>query len=126
EWYGSQIGQDYHAMITVDQVATCKEMLLNGVGVTILPEIMMKHLDREQFAFQRVDIDDKPLIRSTYLSYDPSMLQLPQVDLFNNDIREIIILDKCIWWYMDKYNCMMSYMNLIGIEHAKSLLNCYI
>lgn len=90
EWYGSQIGQDYHAMITVDQVATCKEMLLNGVGVTILPEIMMKHLDREQFEFQRVNIDEKPLIRSTFLSYDASMKQLPQVESFINLMMEYV------------------------------------
>ena len=27
----------------LDQVGTCKEMLLSGVGVTILPEVMMIH-----------------------------------------------------------------------------------
>src|SRR5699024_1840091 len=90
EWYGSQIGQDYHAMITVDQVATCKEKLLNDVGISILPEIMMKHLCREQFAFQVVDIDDNTLIRSTYLSYYPIMLKLPRVDSFINIIMDYV------------------------------------
>ena len=42
-WYSEKFGQDYHATIT-DQVATCKEMLISGVGVTILPEIMMKNM----------------------------------------------------------------------------------
>ena len=32
EWYNENLGQDYHATITVDQVATCKEMLVSGVG----------------------------------------------------------------------------------------------
>lgn len=81
-WYNQQLNQEYYAMITVDQVATCKEMLLNGVGVTVLPEIMMKHIDRDRFAFQRVNVNDTPLIRSTYLCYDASMQQLPQVDSF--------------------------------------------
>ncbi|WP_251518870.1 MULTISPECIES: LysR family transcriptional regulator [Staphylococcus] len=90
EWYGYHIGKDYHAMITVDQVATCKEMLLNGVGATILPEIMMKNLDRDQFEFKRVDIENNPLIRSTFLSYDASMLQLPQVDSFINLMMEYV------------------------------------
>ena len=63
---------------------------LNGVGVTILPEIMMKHLDREQFEFQRVNIDEKPLIRSTFLSYDASMKQLPQVESFINLMMEYV------------------------------------
>lgn len=33
EWYNENLGQDYHATITVDQVATCKEMLVSGVGL---------------------------------------------------------------------------------------------
>ncbi|HDI7751329.1 TPA: LysR family transcriptional regulator [Staphylococcus aureus] len=84
QWYNDNLEQDYHATITVDQVATCKEMLISGVGVTILPEIMMKNISREQFEFEKVEIDNEPLIRSTFMSYDPSMLQLPQVDSFVN------------------------------------------
>lgn len=90
EWYSNQLGEDYHAMITVDQVATCKEMLMNGVGVTILPEIMMRHIDREQFDFTRVNIEEQPLIRSTYLSYDSSMVQLPQVESFIQLVMEYV------------------------------------
>ncbi|MCY1566918.1 LysR family transcriptional regulator [Staphylococcus pettenkoferi] len=90
DWYSQHLGQDYHAMITVDQVATCKEMLLNGVGVTILPEIMMKHIDQEQFATQRVHLGQDTLIRSTFLSYDSSMVQLPQVDSFINLVMEYV------------------------------------
>lgn len=82
EWYGRNLGRDYHAMISVDQVATCKEMLVGGVGVTVLPEIMVKDLDTERFDFEQVDIEIHPLVRSTYLSYDSSMLQLPQVESF--------------------------------------------
>ncbi len=52
-----------------DQVATCKEMLISGVGVTILPEIMMKNISKEQFEFEKVEIDNEPLIRSTFMSY---------------------------------------------------------
>lgn len=81
-WYSEKFGQDYHATITVDQVATCKEMLISGVGVTILPEIMMKNIDHHVFEFEKVNIDGLPLIRSTYMSYDSSILQLPQVDAF--------------------------------------------
>lgn len=84
QWYNDNLEQDYHATITVDQVATCKEMLTNAVGVTILPEIMMKNIDKKLFEFEKVLIDDEPLIRSTYMSYDQSILQLPQVESFVN------------------------------------------
>ena len=49
-----KFGQDYHATIT--SVATCKEMLISGVGVTILPEIMMKNIDHHVFEFEKVNI----------------------------------------------------------------------
>ena len=47
-------------------------------------------MDKEQFAFKRVDIDSQPLIRSTYLSYDASMIQLPQVESFINLVMEYV------------------------------------
>lgn len=90
QWYNDHLGHDYHATITVDQVATCKEMLLSGVGVTILPKIMMKNIDKNMFEFEKVTIDKKPLIRSTYMSYDASMLQLPQVYAFVNLMMNFI------------------------------------
>ncbi len=42
-------------------------MLISGVGVTILPEIMMKNISKEQFEFEKVEIDNEPLIRSTFM-----------------------------------------------------------
>ena len=45
---------------------------------------MMKNIDKNMFEFEKVSIEDEPLIRSTYMSYDGSMLQLPQVDSFVN------------------------------------------
>ncbi|MEJ7548073.1 LysR substrate-binding domain-containing protein, partial [Staphylococcus hominis] len=82
--YNDNLGQDFHATITVDQVGTCKEMLLSGVGVTILPEVMMKYIDKNQFECEKVLIEGQPLIRSTFMSYEANMLQLPQVDSFVN------------------------------------------
>ena len=84
EWYNDNLGQDFHATITVDQVGTCKEMLLSGVGVTILPEVMMKYIDKNQFECEKVLIEGQPLIRSTFMSYEANMLQLLQVDSFVN------------------------------------------
>ena len=47
-------------------------------------------IDREQFDFTRVNIEDQPLIRSTYLSYDSSMVQLPQVESFIQLVMEYV------------------------------------
>ncbi|QLK85461.1 LysR family transcriptional regulator [Staphylococcus sp. 17KM0847] len=89
-WYYQHMSQDYHARIKVDQVATCKALLLSGVGLTILPEIMTKDLDADQFEMIKVDIEERPLVRATYLSYDMSMMQLPQVNAFIRVLKEYV------------------------------------
>ncbi|PTH16250.1 LysR family transcriptional regulator [Staphylococcus agnetis] len=95
-WYHHHMSQDYHARIKVDQVATCKALLLSGVGVTILPEIMVKDLDENEFELVKVDIEEESLIRSTYLSYDVSMLQLPQVSSFINILKDQVAASSTI------------------------------
>ncbi|ARJ51219.1 LysR family transcriptional regulator [Staphylococcus lutrae] len=92
-WYQQHMSQDYRAQIKVDQVATCKALLLSGVGVTILPEIMAKDLDPEQFAMLKVDIEERSLVRSTYLSYDMSMVQLPQVSAFIDVFKQYLNIE---------------------------------
>ncbi|EJD8472890.1 LysR family transcriptional regulator [Staphylococcus pseudintermedius] len=92
-WYQQHMSQDYHARIKVDQVATCKALLLSGVGVTILPEIMVKDLDTSQFAMLKVDVEEQSLVRSTYLSYDMSMVQLPQVSSFINVFKTYLHIE---------------------------------
>lgn len=89
-WFQQHMSQDYHARIKVDQVATCKALLLRGVGVTILPEIMIKDLNQDKFEMLKVDIEEESLIRSTYLSYDMSMVQLPQVSSFINVLNDFV------------------------------------
>lgn len=41
-----------------------------------------ENIDKNMFEFEKVNIDNQPLIRSTFMSYDSSMLQLPQVESF--------------------------------------------
>ena len=82
EWYNENLGQDYHATITVDQVATCKEMLVNCCRGYDSSGNHDENIDKNMFEFEKVNIDNQPLIRSTFMSYDSSMLQLPQVESF--------------------------------------------
>ncbi|MFY0486629.1 LysR family transcriptional regulator, partial [Staphylococcus haemolyticus] len=58
--------------------------------VKILTEIMIKYIDKNMFEFEKVIIDNQPLIRSTFISYDSSMLQLPQVESYVTFMINII------------------------------------
>lgn len=65
-------------------------MLLEGVGVTVLPEIVVKDFDTEQFKIEEVIADDEPITRDTYISYDKNVVELPQVEAFIKVLRSYI------------------------------------
>lgn len=96
-WYTEQFNKEYAPQIKTDQISTCKSLLLNGVGMTVLPEIVIKDIDHEQFEIQLLEVGNHPLLRDTYLSYEPDMLSLPQVkayiELMKEVTQEFIITD---------------------------------
>lgn len=97
-WYSNQLKQFFEArfnapyvpQIHVDQITTCRELLLNDVGMTVLPSLLTKTMDLSNFYVEKVEIDGVPLLRDTYLSYDNRVLELPQVKSFID-----LILEEC-------------------------------
>ncbi|TDM03605.1 LysR family transcriptional regulator [Macrococcus carouselicus] len=81
-WYTEQFNQLYQPQIRTDQIATCKELLLNGVGMTVLPEIVIGDIDQDRFAVELLNVGRQNLLRRTYMSYDSDVLGLPQVEAF--------------------------------------------
>lgn len=89
-WYINQLKQffeksfnkPYKPQLYVDQVTTCRELLLKGVGMTVLPTIITNTMDLSKFHTEKVEIDHVPLTRSTYVAYDHQMAELPQVEKF--------------------------------------------
>ncbi|GGB00943.1 LysR family transcriptional regulator [Macrococcus hajekii] len=81
-WYTEQFHQLYIPKIRTDQIATCKALLLSGVGMTVLPEIVIGDIDKNQFEVKLLSAGQQPLLRRTYMSYDNDVLALPQVEAF--------------------------------------------
>lgn len=84
QFYVEKYKVNYDPQIKVDQMSTCKQLLLEGIGVTILPEIAIQDLSRDDFHINEVLVQGEPLLRDTYLSYDENMLRLPQVNAFKS------------------------------------------
>lgn len=84
QFYVEKYKVNYDPQIKVDQMSTCKQLLLEGIGVTILPEIAIQDLSRDDFHINEVLVRGEPLLRDTYLSYDENMLRLPQVNAFKS------------------------------------------
>lgn len=88
-WYTEQFNKEYAPQIKTDQISTCKSLLLNGVGMTVLPEIVMKDIDNDLFEIQLLEVANNPLLRETYLCYETDMLSLPQVSAYIELMKEV-------------------------------------
>jgi hypothetical protein len=53
----------------------------------VLPELVLDGLDLDNYHIEEVLVDGKPLTRDTYISYDKSVLMLPQVESFIDLIK---------------------------------------
>lgn len=65
----------------VDRIDTCKELVLNGLGYAILPEICLKN-DEPLYIAPIMLQDDQFLGRNTWIFYRDAALELAQVKAF--------------------------------------------
>src|SRR5699024_3749372 len=86
-YFEQRLNIKYEHQIFVDQITTCRELLRKKVGVKVLPELVLDGLDLDNCHIEEVVVDGKPLTRDTYISYDKSVLMLPQVESFIDLIR---------------------------------------
>lgn len=68
QWYTELFNKEYAPQIKTDQIATCKALLLSGVGMTVLPEIVAEDIDRQEFEVKLVQSERSNYYgRHTYL-----------------------------------------------------------
>lgn len=89
-WYTELFNKEYAPQIKTDQIATCKALLLSGVGMTVLHEIVAEDINREEFEVQLVQVNEQELLRDTYISFENDILSLPQVSAFITMLKEVV------------------------------------
>lgn len=72
--------------IYVDNITTCVEMVKNGDGWTIVPEICLDDFDGDIIPLTFAD--GEPFVRSTYLMFPEIVLELPQIKEFVKLVRK--------------------------------------
>lgn len=90
KYFETRFNRKYEPQFSVDQIATCRALLFEGVGLTVLPEIVVKDFDEEQFKIEEVIVDEEPITRDTYISYDKNVMELPQVRAFIQVVKSYI------------------------------------
>ncbi|MCC4722676.1 LysR family transcriptional regulator [Salinicoccus sp. RF5] len=90
QFFERRFNRKYDSQIKVDQIATCRALLLEGIGMTVLPEIVVEGFDSTQFNIDEVLYEDRPITRDTYIAFDRSVLELPQVKAFLTLVRTFV------------------------------------
>ncbi|MFF2752306.1 LysR family transcriptional regulator [Psychrobacillus sp. NPDC058041] len=88
QWWQKHFSTNPKRQIIVDQIETCKQMALNGIGYAILPSITLNgHEDVHKIPLTNQE-EQFELTRDTWLIGYDAAFELPQVDAFVNIVKK--------------------------------------
>ena len=67
--------------IRVDQIETCKQFMMEGLGMAVLPKSVSESL-MESYPHVPLKLNNDNVTRDTWVCYQEGIRKLPQVDLF--------------------------------------------
>lgn len=73
--------------ITVDQIETCKQFMIQGVGMAVLPK-SVSHSLMDTYPHVPLTFNGNKVTRDTWLCYQEDIRSLPQVDRFIETLLE--------------------------------------
>ncbi|MFB4211714.1 LysR family transcriptional regulator [Shouchella sp. JSM 1781072] len=89
KWFQSKPFPLPKQTIKVDQIETCKQLMLNGIGACILPEIATKDLEHTRCRFIKLHINGEDLKRDTWTYHSEKHIELPQVHAFLDMLHRV-------------------------------------
>ncbi|HSO58390.1 MAG TPA: LysR family transcriptional regulator [Paenisporosarcina sp.] len=87
-WWQRHFASSPRRQITVDQIETCKQMALNGIGYAILPSITLSGLEKINKIALTNQAEEFELTRDTWLIGYESAFELRQVEAFVEVVKE--------------------------------------
>ncbi|OEH94259.1 LysR family transcriptional regulator [Bacillus solimangrovi] len=90
DWWHRQIQTTPKRTIVVDQIETCKQMVLNGIGYAILPEVTLTEHDDQVYRIPIYGEDEQQMQRDTWLLGYDAVFELKQVKAFIEFIQRAI------------------------------------
>ena len=84
QWWQKHFSSNPKRQIIVDQIETCKQMALNGIGYAILPSITLTGQEDVHKIPLTNNEEQFELTRDTWLIGYDAAFELPQVDAFVN------------------------------------------
>ena len=88
QWRQKHFASNPKRQITVDQIETCKQMAVNGIGYAILPSITLTGTEDVHMMPLTNNKEELELTRDTWLIGYESAFQLRQVEAFVNIVKK--------------------------------------
>lgn len=82
QWWQKHFASNPKRQITVDQIETCKQMAVNGIGYAILPSITLSGTEDVHMVALASNTEELELTRDTWLIGYDSAFELRQVSAF--------------------------------------------
>ncbi|RBW68625.1 LysR family transcriptional regulator [Bacillus taeanensis] len=87
QWWNENYTVPPFVSMEVDRIETCKEMVLNGLGYGVFPDICLQDVDPNNI--RQLYANNKPITRSTWMIYRNSYLELSVVKAFVDFLKEV-------------------------------------
>ncbi len=91
-WWIENFTRPPMVTMEVDQVDTCKEMVVNGLGYAIMPGMILKGNEDIHKVFI-TDKENNPLIRNTWMLYHNESLEVNVINAFVSFISSLDLRD---------------------------------
>ncbi|PMC37913.1 LysR family transcriptional regulator [Bacillus sp. UMB0899] len=86
-WWAENYSKEPFVSIAVDQVDTCKEMVINGLGYGVLSSRVLTGID-DLYKIELKDQNGDPILRRTWMYYHEESLEWNVVKAFVNFIKD--------------------------------------
>jgi len=87
-WWRDTFSEPPSIIMSVNQLDTCKEMVVNGLGYAIIPRIILNDMENLHI----IDLTDKngnPIIRRTWMIYHHELLEMNIIKVFVDFIKTL-------------------------------------
>lgn len=91
-WWADNFSNSPQVTMNVDQLDTCKEMVINDLGYGIMPSLVVSNLS-DLHIINLIDKNGAPIIRETWLFYEKEVLNLNVVNAFVDFIKNYDLQD---------------------------------
>jgi len=86
DWWHSNFNQSPNIDLYVDQVDTCKEMIINGLGFGIVPSLIFDGVP--DIYIKPLTKDNRPITRKTWLYYHSEDIEMTLIKTFVDFVDE--------------------------------------